>query len=163
MIASGNGQVQEKKLIMELNDNTENEFKTVDLCVKELEEMYSTPRVGKELLCSYYWMGSLRKLKDFVKSLQGQVKGSWLSKNGTAFQSENDKVLINCKYDKAKKRWTLNFTNCAECNAFKNKLFDKFGSCEFLKSQLCMNWHSTFVSLKSYLSKSLQLEAEAPR
>ena len=115
-----------ERAIMKLNDETRSKLLriSVDLCVKELEEMYCKSKVNAavEPFRLYYWMKSFNRLEEFVER-RIQVMGRWSRKRDgeRTFKGEDGKVLMNCKYDKAKKRWTLNFTNLAKCTAFKNK------------------------------------------
>ena len=153
-----------KKAIIKLNDETKSKLLScvsVDLCVEELEKMYCKPKViaAVEPFQLYYWTKSFDRLKEFVQR-RIQVMGRWSRKRGGGhtFKCEDGTVLMNCKYDKAKKRWTLNFTNFAKCIAFKNK-FSKIvaeNDSGGLQFEECVNWHDTFANLKRYVNDSLK-------
>lgn len=133
--------------------------------MKELAEMYckSKLNVAVEPFRLYFWTKSFPILQQFVES-RILHKGGWSCKKGgeRTLKDENGKVLMNCKYDKAKSRWALDFTNHAECIAFKKKFFKIVPEDDpgFLKFKECVNWYGTNAKLERYLNDSLQLEGK---
>jgi hypothetical protein len=116
-----------EKKIKEINKATTGTAKipSLSFCENELEEMYCKPlvdhlSVGERL----YWKGSYKDLQKFVKDCI-KLKGKWSQKKGggNTFKSdENRQLFINCKFDKTKKYWTLDFTGKHGSEVKKKKI-----------------------------------------